>query len=810
MFGKKNMKIYFVLLFALLIENSLFARWQGEDFRWHADTISLNAIGAGNSTAYCQSIKSDTAVWYFNVHLGFSPSANNQIKYFLFSDDTMVSAVKEALYFEIGENGANDGLSLFQMIQSKPVLLTKIGGGSLAANENNFDIVVYRSGADFRVSLVVAETRYDANFTYVSSPSQSFEMLHCRYTSSNVRGVSLRKRFQKSINWPSSWWSDYDAKDSSNVLSFHLGFPLCFFDSVQVVAPSDWIRHIDLLSSSLNITLTKALEQNRSYVFKLGLNGPVGKVVLTLTYISRVTLPGVLVLNEILFKSGQVDYLAPITGQCLELKNEGARPIDLEGITLCVNDHCHALPDMEIKEGEYLVLTEKVEQELLGRAFQWEDWLRIPSDQACLSLKNERGYLMDKICFDVADLQKDYRENGGYTIERSEEGSFCSRGLAWCDSFSGNTLGFENQAGVFSDSLRLEQVFLTDSNVELSFTQPLNLIGSIEILPSLSFQLDSATMFERGLLSIDFQAPLTSGVHYTLRIRNFKTFCGESIELLEIPFGELSDQADGLILNEIMFDPLDGMAEYLELYNSGEAYIDLSKVYLGASEIGEVLSDEIHALATGSNYVAPKSYHVFHSDKWRLQDFDRGVILHQVHPLNTFPSLLNSGMCLQIVSSTGGVSDSLCYETDWHNTLAETKGVALERMELRREGLSVRSWSSASSKSSGGSPTRENSNLYNSYNSSLDLSADYFNYEEGLSLSLRYNTGSVPAHLLVSLYDSKGYNRGVLLDRIPLLGEGEVEIPISETIQQGAYIVFSQLLGEQGVLDQRKEVVSIR
>mgnify|MGYP001193299472 FL=1 len=52
--------------------------------------------------------------WQFYIKLGFSPSNNNTVRYYLTSDNTNLKGYLNGYYIRIGENGSTDKLKLYR------------------------------------------------------------------------------------------------------------------------------------------------------------------------------------------------------------------------------------------------------------------------------------------------------------------------------------------------------------------------------------------------------------------------------------------------------------------------------------------------------------------------------------------------------------------------------------------------------------------------------------------------------------------------------------------------------------------------
>ena len=77
--------------------------------------------------------------WRFDVNLDFSPSNSNKVEIYLVSNTSDLrdfeneGSIQEGYYLEIGENGSDDGISLFYRNGDKAQLIAKGGDGDFAS-----------------------------------------------------------------------------------------------------------------------------------------------------------------------------------------------------------------------------------------------------------------------------------------------------------------------------------------------------------------------------------------------------------------------------------------------------------------------------------------------------------------------------------------------------------------------------------------------------------------------------------------------------------------------------------------------------
>jgi hypothetical protein len=153
--------------------------------------------------------------------------------------------------------------------------------------------------------------------------------------------------------------------------------------------------------------------------------------------------------------------------------------------------------------------------------------------------------------------------------------------------------------------------------------------------------------------------------------------------------------AQPVVVNEIMFAPSSGGAEWVELYNPGDREVNLREwVLRDKSGGGGILSPEDIAILPGGYVIVASGIPL--AIGW---DPPPGVVLL---PSN-FPSLNNSGDEVILCDAEGNTIDSIAYSSSW----SSQRGVAAER--LRHDLPPIRENWAACVAGIGGTPGEQNS-----------------------------------------------------------------------------------------------------
>ncbi len=197
-----------------------------------------------------------------------------------------------------------------------------------------------------------------------------------------------------------------------------------------------------------------------------------------------------------------------------------------------------------------------------------------------------------------------------------------------------------------------------------------------------------------------------SGIHrYALTI----SFPGDEDTILEVSWNTMNAgyPQKSLVINEIMFAPREGEAEYVELWNNSNEDIDLTnwKISDAVSPGGTTG----HAfIIPSSKTIRSKGYFVIASDSSFFKTFSVSEdFLYIVGKSNL--SLNNDADAIQLFDPSGTLIDSVWYSTSWHHPdRSITTGISLERICPSRSSLDRQNWTSSTAPD-GGTPGKQNS-----------------------------------------------------------------------------------------------------
>jgi hypothetical protein len=178
--------------------------------------------------------------------------------------------------------------------------------------------------------------------------------------------------------------------------------------------------------------------------------------------------------------------------------------------------------------------------------------------------------------------------------------------------------------------------------------------------------------------------------------------------------------AGTVVINEIMYQPFPGEAEYIELAAvDPPCDVDGWALHLGvkadgspAKSIALTMNGEPAGVGQQTSDAPPVHFLVVASDSSVLDRFAYLADSSQGARLfvpGTALGLTNTGEFIRLVDPSGGAVDSVAYGPDWHNpSFSDVTGRSLEKIHPRLDGPARGSWST-SVVPEGGTPGKRNS-----------------------------------------------------------------------------------------------------
>ena len=543
---------------------------------------------------------------------------------------------------------------------------------------------------------------------------------------------------------------------------------------------------------------------------------------------------GDVVFNELMPDPNPVIANLP-EAEYIELYNTSGFSINLEDWSFIKDDKSYSFPPYQMESGDYLLITTTNMLDAFPsdiNIIALSSFPTLNNSGMSLQLTSSKGDLIDLVDYDDS-WHESYKSDGGFSLERIDVYN-PSQIDNWTSSCSenGGTPGKQNCVAADNpdyDAPYIVNAYALDNSwIMLNLSEPL-LSSEVSLASSYLFSgsQDIASIVPLGDLAMTEQVMLElsdsmlTGTVYTLEVSNLQDLSGNIMETSthNIAYCRLPETSE-IIINEIMYAPLTGEAEYVEIYNNTAVPFDLSQLKItqqdddGTWGSGKQISDLPHLLL-------PHAYLALSGDAVSLSE-QYSIESEAVTSVSSMPSLGNESDNIALLLTNARVIDVLYYSDDWQSPLLnDTKGVALERVSADVETNVSDNWFSASSLVNYGTPGAVNSQQKSESTTSdaIAVSPEVFTPDNDgnedfttLHIDNKYEGGTIR----VQVFNHRGIAIKELINNALIASYSDIRWDGTDNdgarCPMGPYIIWVEIVTPQGEVVTKKIecVVSVR
>jgi hypothetical protein len=424
----------------------------------------------------------------------------------------------------------------------------------------------------------------------------------------------------------------------------------------------------------------------------------------------------------------------------------------------------------------------------------------------------------------------DLKSNGGWSLEMIDTRFPFYDKDNWIASNAkkGGTPGSVNsvsESNPDNSFVGITNVFADDSNnIHIRFSEPVfNLpekIKNFKIGDNAIVALSPEDLLYRQF-SIKPVVPLERTKLYKLEIsEGISDFAGNYMQKSDFKFGLAEPAAHGDILfNEVLFNPLPGDPDYLELYNNSNKVIDASRLQIVT--INDASGDKSEALPVSADQrcILPGEYYAFTTDAKKISERYLSGDPDHIFETRSLPSMPDDKGHLILYNRELEKIDEFLYNEDMHySLLSTTEGVSLEKTAPGNSSEETVNWHSATGSSGWGTPGAQNSMFIGMPSasdklvlSSSKISPDNDGNEDFLTIRMNLKgNGNVVS---VMIFDETGnYVRKIVSNlyagaKVSFIWDGTADD--GSMVNTGIYIIFVTLYDDTGKTEQWKKVCTV-
>lgn len=690
----------------------------------------------------------EETIWEWLVRLDFDPSASNYARIYLQASlPELAHPEQQGYYIRVGGvSGAADALELYRQDGAVHTLLLSGTPGAVAYQPAQARFRVVRSaGGDWRLwADYTGGTDYQLEGTAADSSGFQAEYagLVCIYTATRSDDFYFDDLLVDPLYIDQTPPALLFAQAESAVQ-----VRVFFDEKLEEASATDTARYwlwpdigrpqeavwSDTTPDRVLLHLPQLLQNDVSYSLQTsGLldekGNESGQDTTSFTYLEG--LPGQpydLLITEIMADPSPPVGLSET--EYLELYNRSGNVIQLEGWTLSDGGSPAVFPLFYLSPQQFMLVCAPADTASLsdyGSVVGLPGFPGLNNNGDRLVLRNAAGVLIHQVGYSIDWYGGGSKDEGGWSLELANPLAPCAAGGEnWraSEHLLGGTPGQANsvwQPVPDEKGPVLRAVYpLGPTSGKVFFDEALSGAplspGQFPISGGVQATYAALSEDDPQVVELEWEPALEPGVIYQLVAGSEVADCAGNVAgaPLAVSFGLPSSPVSGdVVINEILFQPEVGGAEFVELFNRSDKVIDLSDLLLGtilnASDPAEPITAEqlllpgaYAAISTNpsdlaSRYASARAGLVAGSDLPALPDDGGTVILYAEG---------EPGM-VKIIDSAG-------YDPAWHHALlSDTRGVSLERIDPFGESQSASNWHSAAASAGYATPGAENSQQF--------------------------------------------------------------------------------------------------
>jgi hypothetical protein len=374
----------------------------------------------------------------------------------------------------------------------------------------------------------------------------------------------------------------------------------------------------------------------------------------------------------------------------LELFNRSSNPLDLSGWRLEDPTTSAKLPSHVMMPGEYLVLTSTANASKFPKATGVASFPSLGNLGDRIVLREPGGAAIDSVAYGLSWYHSSEKADGGWSLELIDVNNPCGESDNWTatQDIDGGTPGEVNSVHANKPDVVPPKVLgvfaLSADSLLFTFDERPFANGNYSMA-------GDAFVRDKSIVLVVSER-LQTKTMYSITIKDVADCNGNLMPATTFNFAlpELPERND-IILNEVLFNPRPGGADFVEIYNRSDKYINLQ---------GWKLSDE----KIDTNYVMPPAtYLALTSSILATQtNYPAAISLLEI----SLPSMPDDEGTIDLIDNKGDTIDHFYYNDDMHAAiLDDTEGVSLERINAEES-----NWHSGNASAGYATPGYLNSN----------------------------------------------------------------------------------------------------
>lgn len=379
-------------------------------------------------------------------------------------------------------------------------------------------------------------------------------------------------------------------------------------------------------------------------------------------------------------------------------------------------------------------------------------------------------------------------------------------GQLWIDDISVNV----KPAELFIQKLEV----INAHKVTVTFNKPINPTsvhpGYFKLIDenNLNIQITQAKATQGSAKSIDIHFGKVIGIQLSLRASGVSDLSGKTMiaETQSFSFS-FSPEVGSVLISEILFNPLSGGVDFVELVNVSETSIPVHRLMLAIRNDTLALK-QIYLISTEKRFLRPGQYLVCTKDSQIIAAQYFSSDPEAFCQMKSFPSFSDDSGTVVLLNDSLEVIDEFSYSAKMHSPfLANEDGVTLERISLEKPTSDHSNWASAAASVGFATPGLPNSQMESETEIQDEITPEPQAFSpngDGYNdqLSIKFKLGKPGYIANVRIFDVIGRQVKFLVKNQSLVQEGswlwDGESDSGQRSNLGVYIILVELFDRDG------------
>lgn len=476
-------------------------------------------------------------------------------------------------------------------------------------------------------------------------------------------------------------------------------------------------------------------------------------------------LPGDVIITEFMADPSPAIGLPEL--EFVEIHNKSNKYFNITGWKLGDNATFGTITNGTLAPGEYKVLCSATSVPQFPGSIAVTSFPSLNNSTDDVIIKSSTGIILDKITYFDSWYRDDVKKQGGFTLELINPNHPCSDANNWIASNhpDGGTPGAQNSVYNLtpnSTELKITETIATSPNfLEVRFNRGLDSLSvfaaTYNFNPALTINAITVTDIYPRKVTFEFQENLLESQLYQFTIANIQD-CWMSNASLNGKFILPEAVASGdLVINEVLFNPITGGSDFVEIRNNSNKVLNLKGLYLGNIKSG----------AIGNQKQIPVNF-LLHPNELAVVTPD-SLSQMQTYPMSvpgrfiqmSLPSYNTDSSTVFLLKDSTTILDKVSYSAKWHlKLIADVKAKSLEKIDPFGKSNDPKNWHTAAEAvgfATPGAPNSQYSPAQHNGNFSLTsttVSPDNDGFEDVLQINYVMNQEGMVAS--VKIFDDRG------------------------------------------------------